>query len=378
MAKRRGNNEGGLYHRKDGLWCAQVSLEGRRLTKYGRTPTECRAWIKEILGKIESGLTYRGTLVTLEQFAETWLDGKELSQRNHTIVQYRQIVHQYILPYLGRIRLQDIQPVHVKKLYMKKREEGCGARTVELIHTILKCILRQAVKEGILGRNPVNAVARPKVEKTERQILTEEQARRLVIASATARNGVLYYLALITGMREGELLGLKWSDVDWDKGSLFVQRQLQRIAGQGRVLVPPKTRAGRRQIKLGLESLDRLANHRDELELLRAATGNRWEENGLIFPNTLGKPMDCTHMIVEFKCFLKENSLPAIRFHDLRHTSISLLLNNGASVNTVQQRAGHSKASITTDTYGHSMAHSQDEAAQLIEELITPVSIELQ
>lgn len=378
MTRRRGNNEGCIYQRKDGLWCAQVSLEGRRLTKYGKTQKGCRDWVKQTLKKIDGGLTFEGTQITLERFVETWLDGKELARRPLTVEQYRQICRQHILPSMGKLRLQEIQPGNIKKLYLAKKIEGRGPRTVQLIHTILHNVLQQAVREGILGRNPTEAVERPKVEKTEMQILTEEQARRFIIATMRNRYGMLFFLALITGMRQGELLGLKWADLDWDKGLLNVQRQLQRSRGRGPQLVPPKTQAGRRQIKLGQASLERLGKHKEEQAEMRTAQGARWEENELIFPNSLGKPMSSANLFEDFKQFLRDNTLPDIRFHDLRHTSISFLLDMGTPVNTVQQRSGHSKASITTDTYGHSMAHSQDEAAERIEELISPIAVDLQ
>ena len=379
MGSKRLNNEGSIYYREERKrWCAQISLDGRRLTKYAKSQRECRDWVKETLTKIGNGLTYTGTQVTLKQYISSWLDGKELSQRSQTVVQYRQICNQHILPNMGTIRLQEIQPADLKRLYLLKKEEGRGARTVQLVHVVMHAVLQQAVKEGILGRNPADAVQRPKVEQTERHILTEEQAQRLVIGSQGSRFGMLFYLALMTGMREGELLGLKWSDLDWAKGIIEVQRQLQRSPGHGFSLVPPKTKAGRRQIKLGQETLDRLAAHRSQLEFQKAAMGERWEENDLIFPNTLGKPMTGKYLFIEFKSILKANGLPNIRFHDLRHTSLSFLLDSGTPVNTVQRRAGHSKASITTDTYGHSMGHSEDEAAIRIEEMITPVAVKLQ
>jgi integrase len=221
-------------------------------------------------------------------------------------------------------------------------------------------------------------VERPKVEVVERKILTEEQAQHLIIATTGTRYGTLIYLALMTGMREGELLGLKWSDVDWTKGQLYVQRQLQVMKVDGSVLVPPKTKAGRRHIKLGQGTLERLALHRKQQELQKEARDARWEENDLIFPNTLGKPMSSRNMYDDYKHLLSENGLPDINFHALRHTSLSFLLDMGTPVNTVQQRAGHSKASVTTDTYGHSLGHSESEAAERIEELLTPIAVKLQ
>jgi integrase len=211
----------------------------------------------------------------------------------------------------------------------------------------------------------------------ERQVLTEAQARQLVLATMGTRMGILIYLALMTGMREGELLGLQWTDVDWERGQVRIQRQLQRVKGNGTILVPPKTKAGLRQITLGQSTLERLAEHRSDLALLREAMGSKWEENNLIFPNMLGKPMAGENLSREFKEVLKENGLSVIRFHDLRHTSISILLDLGTPVNTVQQRAGHSKASVTTDTYGHSISHSEVEAAERLEELLTPVAVKL-
>ncbi len=378
MAHKRANNEGTIFYRESRKeWVAQVSLNGRRLTKYAKTQRECRDWVKDTLTKIGNGLTFSGTQVTLEKYVSTWLDGKALSQRPQTVVQYRQLCSQHLLPTLGKMRLQEIQPAHLKRLYLMKLEAGLGARSVQLIHTVIHCVLKQAVKEGILGRNPVDAVQRPKVEQKEFHILNEAQAQRLVIASQNTRYGMLFYLALMTGMREGELLGLKWSDLDWAKGVLNVQRQLRKSGGHGYVMMPPKTKAGRRQIKLGQGTLDRLAGHRKQLELQREAMGARWTETDLIFPNMVGKPMTSKNMINEFKRILKENGLPDIRFHDLRHTSITFLLDSGTPVNTVQRRAGHSKASITTDTYGHSMGHSEDEAAERIEEMITPVAVKL-
>ncbi len=379
MASKRANNEGTLYFREDRKrWCAQLSLNGQRLTKYGKTQRECRDWMKEMLSKIDGGLTFEGTQVTLERFVATWLDGKAISRRPRTVFQYRKIAQDHILPLMGKMRLQEIQPAHVKQLYARKKEEGRGPRTLQYIHSVLHCAMKQAVREGILGRNPVDAVERPKVEQSEFRIWTEEQCRQFLIAAAESPYDTLFCLALTTGMRQGELLGLKWADLDWEKGTLLIQRQLQRVEHQGLALVPPKTKAGRRSIKLGQGMLDKLISHRNQQELIKAAIGERWKENGLIFPSTLGTPLDSYRVSHQFKKLLKKHGLPDIRFHDLRHTSISFLLDMGIPVNTVQQRSGHSKASVTTDTYGHSMTHTQDEAAQKIEALILPIAVKLQ
>ncbi len=379
MANRRGNHEGSLYfHKTRSRWCAQLSLNGHRITKYAKTRVECREWMKETLAKIDVGLTYEGTQYTVERFIEIWLNGKELSRRPNTVLQYKQLTNQHILPYLGKMKLQDVHPGHIKQLYALKRDEGRGARTVQLIHAVLHNVFKQAVREGILGRNPAEAVERPRVEQSEMKILTEEQSRQFLIAVEGSRFKAIYYLALTTGMREGELLGLKWSDLNQNKGSLFVQRQLQQIAGQGYVLVPPKTKAGRREIKLGQGTLLQLEAHRERQKIEQAAADERWQDNDLIFPNSLGTPLDHKPILTEFKRILKHTGLPNIRFHDLRHTSLSTLMENGTPVNTVQRRAGHAMASTTMNIYGHATIHSQDEAAEKIEELLSPIAVKLQ
>jgi integrase len=378
MSKRRGNNEGSLYQRKDGLWCAQVSLDGRRLTKYAKTQKECRGWIKETITKIDGGLTFEATLITVERFFELWLNGKELSRRPGTVENYRKITTSYILPKLGQVRLQDITPNLITQLYLLLKEEGKGARSVQAVHVILHCALKQAVREGLLGRNPVDAVDRPRVEPTENQILTEEQARQLLTVATASIYETVFYLALVSGMRKGELLGLKWSDLDLAKGTIHVQRQLQCLNPGGYVLVPPKTKAGKRPIKLGQGMLGKLEKHRKDQELLKAAAGDKWQENNLIFTSSIGTFMDQSRISKEFKRLLTKAGLPDLRFHDLRHTSLSLLLENGTPVNTVQQRAGHSKASVTVDIYGHAMSGSQNLAADTIDELVTPIAVKLQ
>ncbi len=378
MAGRRANHEGSIYQRSSGLWCAQISLDGHRLTKYGKTQRECRAWIKDTITKVDSGMTYESTNATLEDFLQVWLDRKDISRRPNTVIQYRKTAEHYIVPYIGKMKLLSIRPIHIHKLYTTLKEEGIGARTLQVVHAVLHNAFRNAIREGILLRNPTEAVERPKVEPKEIHILTEELARTFLLSTTGERNEALFYLALITGMRQGELLGLKWSDVDWKKGLINVQRQLQRVGNKGLEFVPPKTKSGKRQIKLGQGMLDRLAAHRQRQDIERKAQGENWQEYDMIFPSSIGTPMDCHRILDQFKEILHKAGLPDMRFHDLRHTSLSLLMDIGVSVTTVQQRAGHSKASVTTDIYGHSMGRSQDLAAIQIEELITPIAVDLQ
>jgi integrase len=374
MASKRGNNEGTVYKRKDGRWCAQVSLNGRRITKYGKTQKECRDWVNLTLDKIDHGLTFDGAQVSLQQYMESWLSGKVLARRPSTVRNYRRYINLYILPALGRMRLQAILPAHIRQLYLRMQAEGKGSRTIQLVHSTLHCAFAQAVKEGLIGHNPLDAVERPKVETKRFDIFTEKQARLFMKTAKGHPLEALFFLALTTSMRKGEILGLMWTDVDWEKSVLRVKRQLQPVSYEGGALVPTKTKSGRRHIMVGKVAIALLKEHRERQEMQKVVAGNRWQEHGMLFTTSVGTYIDQTKVSREFKHILSENGLPDIRFHDLRHTSISILLDIGTPVNTVQRRAGHSKASVTTDIYGHVMAHSQDAAAENIEEIVKPLT----
>jgi integrase len=375
MAKKRGNNEGTVYKRKDGRWYAQVSLSGKRITKYAKTQRECHDWVREITNKIEHGMSFDATQLTLERYMQSWLTGKDLSIRQNTARNYRRYAEQDILPVIGKLRLQNIQPAHIRQLYLRMQAEGKGSRTIQLVHATLHCALKQAVRERLIGYNPMDAVERPKVETKEFHIFTESQARTFLEAARGHPYEALFYLALTTGLRKGELLGLMWEDVDWDKGTLRIERQLQQAYSSSAKLVPTKTRSGRRQIKLGKIGLAMLEAHRQRQEAQKTLAGDSWKENGMIFTTSIGTYASQSKVSKEFKQILSENDLPDIRFHDLRPTSLSLLLDIGTPVNTVQHRAGHSKASVTTDIYGHVMAHSQDAAAENIEQIVKSLTI---
>jgi integrase len=154
-------------------------------------------------------LTYEGIHISLESFINTWLNGKSLSRRERTVFQYRKIAENYILPHLGKMRLQDIRPVHIQRLYSAIKGGGTGARALQLVHAALHNVLDQAVREGALSHNPANSVERPRWEHKEFKAFTEDEARQFLLAAAGHRHEALFYLALTTGMREGELLGLK-------------------------------------------------------------------------------------------------------------------------------------------------------------------------
>ena len=379
MAKKRGNNEGSIYRRKNGAWRAMVTLQGRRLTHTAKTKSLCQDWLRRTLDEVDNGMTFDSTQVSLGKFMEDWLVTVEPSLRYNTFRRYQQVTNQHICPVLGEHRLRELKPEHIQSLYIGMVKNGLGLRTIRHTHAIIHRALVHAVKLGLISRNPDDATTPPRPIRKEMQFLNENQVQQLLI-TAKIRNDhlyALYYLAIATGMRQGELLGLKWADLNWDKSALQVQRQLTKKKGGGREFALPKTRAGIRRIDLGNESLQVLKEHHQKQYQLIVATGIQWQDHDLIFPTSIGTPMYGENLIKRFKQLLNEAGLPDIRFHDLRHTAASLMLNNGIPVIIVSRRLGHSQPSITMDVYGHLSPGKQQEAASLIDQLLTPIQIEI-
>jgi integrase len=183
----------------------------------------------------------------------------------------------------------------------------------------------------------------------------------------------LYYLAITTGLRAGELLGLKWDDLDWAMGCLHVQRQVQRVPGSGLALLEPKSAAGRRVVVLGQTMMTVLDEHFKKQDRLRTFAGERWQDHGMIFTSQTGTCLDHRNVYREFKEILRKAGLPDIRFHDLRHTAATLMLRDGIHPKIVQERLGHAQISITMDTYSHVLPAMQDEVAKKMDELIAPI-----
>jgi len=373
MAKRRGNHEGTIFKRENGTWRAQMSVDGQRLSYTGKTQQECHEWVKQTHRKIDAGQALPGALKPLDEFLSGWLVSIKPSIQPSTWHLYRQIIRDHIIPDLGKGKLRDLRPEHIQSLYDRKLETGASPRTVQSIHTVLHCALGQAVKLGMLSRNPDDATTPPKRVHKEMSIYDEAQVGTLIhtAQAQSDRNLTLYQLAITTGMRMGELLGLKWADLDWERWRLQVQRQLRMKRGGGYEFTRPKTKAGKRSLALGDAMLDSLRQHLERQSKEMQLAGDRWHTLDLIFPSTIGKPLDGSYLRKAFKQLIRQAGLPDIRFHDLRHAAASLMLNYGVPVIVVSQRLGHARPSITLDVYGHRIPSMQEEVAGVMDTLVT-------
>jgi integrase len=208
-------------------------------------------------------------------------------------------------------------------------------------------------------------------------ILNESQVSQLLVAAQGHRLEALIHLAVISGMRQMELLGLKWSDLDWIKQTLKIERQLFKPNGTGVKFSAPKTRYGKRSIALGKKTIEILRKHYEQQQADQRKAGEAWTEYGLIFTTQHGTPINARNLLRDYKKLLHSAGLPPIRFHDLRHTAASILLNQGVPVIIVSRRLGHARASITLDIYGHLIPTMQNEVAEMIDDLVMPVAVKL-
>ena len=328
---KRGNGEGGISCRKDGLYMARYTSQTptgpKRKTLYGKTRREVDEKLTKAKVDRDGGLVFDADNLKLGEYLERWLaDSVRDTVRPTTFERYEQIVRLHIRPVLGKVKLKNLTSAHVRGLYREKLDAGLSPRSVQYVHVTLHKALKQAIAGGLIPRNVTEAVKPPQVSREEMRPLTAEQVKVLFEAARGDRLKALYVLAVTTGLRQGELLGLKWDDIDLEVGTLQVRRTLTTAKG-GPVLSAPKTKGSRRTVRLSQAALEALRSHLErQLEEIDQA-GDLWRENGLIFASESGEPLSRQHITARrFKPLLKRAGLPEIRFHDLRHTCATLLL----------------------------------------------------
>lgn len=360
---KRGHGEGTIDERRpkgaltqlaDGRWQARLTLaNGKRKAFYGKTKEEARKKLIAAQADRERGLPTTNDRQTVRDFLDRWLeDAAKPKVRPRTYASYRQQIKLHILPAIGKQKLTQLSPTDVQAYMNQKLASGLSPRTVQYHRAILRRALGQALKWGDVVRNVATLVDPPKVERHEVEPLTPEQARVFLAAAKGHRYEALYTVALALGLRQGEALGLRWEDVDLDRATLRVRAQLQRIDGKLR-LTEPKSKRSRRLVSLPAFAVDALREHRVRQLQERLLAGSRWQDHGLVFPSTIGTPMDARNLVTQYHRLLEQAGLPRKRFHDLRHTCATLLLIQGEDLNVVKEVLGHSQISLTADTYQH-------------------------
>jgi|SRR5579875_1276559 len=369
---RRGKGEGSVfYHEARQRWVAQATYwqdgQRKRLWKTARTRAEAVQILRQALAQLDRGVPPPPERETVARFLERWLeDVVRPTVRPKTYASYRQLVRLYLLPGLGSLRLAQLTPADVQRFLNAQLARGLAPRTVAYLHAILRRALGQAEKWGLVARNVARLVTPPHVQRTEVQPLTVAQVRRLLATAQDDRLAALYILAVSLGLRQGELLGLRWQDVDLERGTLSVQYQLQRVDGRLQ-LIAPKTARSRRTLELPAPVVAALRAHQRRQHAERLAAGPAWQESGLVFTSAHGTPLDPRNVVRHFHGLLAQAGLPPKRFHDLRHTAASLLLAEGVDIRVVQQILGHSQIALTANLYAHVMPVLLKDAARKME-----------
>lgn len=374
---RRGANEGSIHHRTDGRWVAVVHLGydgGRRRRKsfYGKSRAEVAKRLTAALRAHEQGLPLAPERLTVGVFLQRWLtQSAQPSLRPRTFQSYEMIVERHLLPAFGRIQLSRITPDAVQAYINRKLADGLDPYTVRNHHALLRRALNQAVRWGFVPRNVASLVTPPRAPREEVRPFSTAEARTFLDAIRGDRLAALYAVALGLGLRQGEVLGLTWSDLDLDAGTLTVRRTLQRY-DRAYHLDEPKTLKSSRKLALPAPLVEALRAHRARQLEERLRAGPLWSGDGwnLVFTTEMGNPVSGAVVTHRFQAMLQKANLPRQRFHDLRHAAASFMLAQGVPLRVVMEVLGHSEIAVTANTYSHVMPELQREATERVGRLL--------
>ncbi len=374
MAKRRGNGEGSITrHNKSGLFMARYMVHTahgpKRKTIYGKTRKEVAHKLHKALNECADGFVCDDANITVGEYLDKWLsDSVRGSVRKSTYDRRESDVRVHIKPALGKVKLAKLSPMHLQGFYRDKLDSGLAPATVNKIHSVIHHALEQANKWDLIPRNVAKAVTAPRpTPEEEMSPLSAEETRRFLKAACGDKLEALYVLAIHTGMREGELLGLRWTDVDLENGKLSVRHTLTRDGGKVE-LGETKTPNSRRTIYLTRPAVEALKKHLQRQLKEIEALGDLYQDNGLVFANEVGNPINPSNFRQRyFYKLLKKAGVPKIRFHDLRHTCATLLFQQGTHPKYVQELLGHANIKITLDTYSHVIPGMGDHTAKAME-----------
>jgi integrase len=379
MVKKRGNNEGSISHRKDGRWEARYTIhtvEGpKRKVLYGKTRADVAAKLTKAMADRDSGIIFDSGGTNVGDYLDRWMnDVVRGTVRESTYSRDKYLVTNHIKPALGRLKLTNLNALHLQGFYRDRLDSGLSGSTVQKMHHVLHKALAQAVKWYLIPRSPADSVKAPRPTAKEMHPLSAAEARLLLTTAQGDRLEALYELAIQTGMRQGELLGLKWEDVDLDRQTVRVRWTLTRKGsdtGGSYGFGAPKTKMSRRTVRLTGRTVDALRGHRARQAKEKLRVGALYQDRGLVFAGERGGIINPSNLRNRsFKPLLAKADLPSITFHDLRHTCASLLFQRNIHPKFVQELLGHASVAITLDTYSHMLPGMGGEAADAMDEAL--------
>ena len=376
MAKHRGSGEGSIYQAKDGRWRGEISLgykpDGKALRKivYGKTRNEVSDAMKRVLRDQQLGLTITSERQTVAQFLTDWLQNTvKPKNREQTYRSYEWITRVHLIPALGRLSLQKLTPQKLQSFLNERHSTGLSPATIKHINATLRAALSQARRWQLVHQNAAKLVTLPRSVRYQATVLSPDQAKTFLESVAGTREEGLFTMALTIGLRRGELLALRWSDVDLEKGTLQVNHSLERVRKGGLRLADPKSARAVRNLRLPHVCLSALLRHRELQAEERQWAGSKWHDVDYVFTSSIGTPIQPEKVTRLFAASLKIAQLPKVRFHDLRHSCATLLLALGVHPKLVQETLGHSTFQLTMDTYSHMIPALRNEVADRMDEI---------
>jgi integrase len=369
---------GQIIKRGDRTWLVRIFIgrdgtgKRRYLNKTIKgSKRDAESYLSKTLTEISTETFIEPSTLSLNQFLDNWLEAAarpRVSQR--TADGYAGLLQRYIRQPLGHKRINKLQPLEIQRVYGEMLARGLSARVIRHAHSALHNALKQAVKWGIIARNPSDLVELPKVSHKERRVLSPDEAVSFLEAAACMPNGLIFEFALLTGMRPEEYLALQWSDVDFERRTSTVRRALVRHKG-GWSFQETKTARSRRTIFLPALLINKLAAHKRKQGVQRLQLGSVWEVHDLVFCSETGTPLSIPNLTYRyFRPILKQACLPRIRLYDLRHSCAMLLLIAEENPKVVSERLGHSTIVLTLDTYSHVLPNMQQNATAKLEKLL--------
>jgi integrase len=369
---------GQIIARGDRRWLIRVYLGRDRETSkrryHNRTihgpMREAQAYLTRRFRERDLGRDLEGAKITLNEYLDRWLETAVKPRvREKTCQDYEGMLRRYVRPSLGERLLTALRPLDLQTTYQQMMERGLSSRTVRYAHAVLRSAMRQAVNWRLLLESPVDGLKLPQQPRHEMRALTVEQVRMFLKVALATPHGPTLAVAVATGMRPSEYLGLKWHDIDWARQTVSVVRSLRRLNGRW-CFADTKRSRSRRPIKLQSWITDIL--HDLYMGRTTTTTSNDPFPEGidLVFKTVSGHPMNADCLAKHFRSILEAAGLPRIRLYDLRHTAATLALAAGVSPKVISEQLGHASTAFTLDTYAHVLPHMQDEAAAKIEAML--------
>lgn len=344
-----------------------VTGKRRRVVRYHKgRKAEAEAVLARLVMQLEQGTYLEANKVTVAEWLREWLEEyKKPTVRPKTYDLYTWAIKSYIIPAIGSIPLQKLQPHHLQRLYNSIRENGKSTRLVHLVHQLMRGALAQAVKSCLVQVNVAEATTRPRMQKREVRALTLEEQDNFIRTLAGHRLGAAFMLALGTGLRRGELLGLHWEDVDLEEGVLRVKRNIVYVRGKGIVVQPPKTEKGNRMVPIPKLVLKMLEGHQERLK-----KDGLYRLDGPVFPSKAGGYIYPDNFERTFRKLRQKAGLESVNLHALRHTFATRLLELGEDLKVVQELLGHARIGITADIYTHVTERLKKRAVDKLDQVL--------